>query len=235
MIGKSKIAAAAAVLLTGALIAMAGCAPDSGYDNISDYDVVVTHYDPDADFNSFTTFAVADTLLELGDPDGEETDLPAGLKSLIIDEVEDQMIRCGYTLESDPETNDPDLVLVAGVTQTSWTGYTPGYPWYPPDYGWGPWYPWYPWYGKSSENADWYWYPSYPWYPNNGYVTSYSVGTLIMMMQDMTDIDQGTDSIPVVWLGSVNGLLGDNSNDVKNRLEYNINEALKQSPYLDNE
>ena len=215
MIGKSKIAAAAAVLLTGALIAMAGCAPDSGYDNISDYDVVVTHYDPDADFNSFTTFAVADTLLELGDPDGEETDLPAGLKSLIIDEVEDQMIRCGYTLESDPETNDPDLVLVAGVTQTSWTGYTPGYPWYPPDYGWGPWYPWYP------------WYPG--WSP--GYTYSYDTGTIIIDMADYSTLDEESD-IKVVWTAGINGILSSSNSYNSSRIVSAIDQAFEQSPYL---
>jgi hypothetical protein len=54
-----------------------------------------------------------------------------------------------------------------------------------------------------------------------------------MMMHDITELQQETDTIPVVWLGTINGLLGSNSNDTKNRLEYNINEAFKQSPYLD--
>ena len=106
------------VALAAMLLSAAGYAPDSGFDNVADYDVVVTSFDPAADLDQYTTFAVADTLLRLGDPDADGEDLPSGLTAIIVSEVESQMIGMGYTLEDDPETTPPDLVLVAGGTRT---------------------------------------------------------------------------------------------------------------------
>lgn len=214
---KTRLAAAAGI----ALLALAGCAPDSGFNSISDYDVVVTHYDPDAEFDQYTTFVVADTLYELGKPEGDDSELPAGLKDLIIGEVEAQMLGYGYTLETSPETNPPDVVMTAGFTQTRWTGYVPGYPWYP-GWGWG-------WGGG--------YYPGYPWYPGwtPGYTYSYDTGTIIIDYFDYASLDEETGDIEIRWTAGINGVISSSSSVNTSRVIGAIDQAFEQSPYLEKE
>jgi hypothetical protein len=205
-----------ALSIAGMLIMLVGCAPDSGFNNVSDYDVVVTHYDPEADFQQYTTFAVLDTLLEYGRPEGEESSLPEALKDLIFDQITAQMIAYGYTLENDPLNNAPDILMVAGVTQTRWTGYVPGYPWYP-CCGWG---------GP--------WYPGYPWYPgwSPGYVYQYDTGTIMMDYADYSTLDEETGDIDVLWTGGMNGILSSSNSYNQDRITAGIKQAFEQSPYL---
>jgi hypothetical protein len=194
------------------LIIMGGCAPESEFTNVADYDVVVTRYDPDADYQKYTTFAVADTILEPGKPEDDDSELPSGLKSLLISEVETQMVRMGYTLETDPRSNDPDLVMVISVTQTKWTAYVPGYPMYP-GYGWGGWYPYYPWYTP-------------------GYTYSYDTGTILIDMYDFATLDDGTGDIDMIWTCGINGILSSSSSYNTERVQNGIDQAFEQSPYL---
>jgi hypothetical protein len=214
MIMKIRRGTVLAAALGVMLIVMGGCAPDSGFNNIADYDVVVTHYAPDADFQKYTTFVVADTLLLLGDPDGDEDELPSGLKDVITSEVETQMLRMGYVLENDPDTNEPDLVMLAGVTSTDWTGYVPGYPVYPG----------YPWYGYP-------WYPGYPWY-GYGYTYSYTTGTVIVDMFDYATLDEDSGDIDVIWTFGMNGILSSSSSSNYSRIQSGIVQGFEQSPYL---
>jgi hypothetical protein len=176
----------------------------------------VTHYDPGADYQQYTTFAVADTLLELGRPEGDDTPLPEDLKNLIVSEIETQMLGKGYSLESDPQNNDPDILMVAGITQTRWTGYVPGYPWYP-GWGWGPWYPWYP------------WYPGY----SPGYVYQYDTGTIVIDMADFATLDEDTGEIDLIWTGGMNGILSSSSSYNDERIRKGIRQAFDQSPYIE--
>jgi len=198
------------------LIAIGGCAPDSGFNNVADYDVVVTHYDPEADYQTYTTFAVADTIMEYGRPEDEESQVPPALKDLIISEITTQMLSYGYTLENDPENNDPDLVLLAGITITKWTGYVPGYPWYP-GYGWGPWYPYYP------------YYPGW----GGGYSYSYDTGTIVIDMFDFASWDHDTGDIHDIWTCGINGILSSSSSYNSDRVQDAIRQAFEQSPYLE--
>ena len=197
------------------LVVMGGCAPDSGFTNVADYDVVVTHYDPEADYQTYTTFAVADTIMEYGKPEDDESQVPEALKNLIISELTAQMISYGYTLENDPENDDPDLVLLAGITITNWTGYVPGYPYYP-GYGWGPWYPYYP------------YYPGW----GGGYSYSYDTGTIMIDMFDFASWDQDTNDIDDIWTCGINGILSSSSSYNSDRVQDAIRQAFAQSPYL---
>jgi hypothetical protein len=198
------------------LIAIGGCAPDSGFNNVADYDVVVTHYDPEVDYQKYTTFAVADTIMEYGKPEDDDSQVTEALKNLIISEITTQMINYGYTLENDPENNDPDLVLVAGITITKWTGYVPGYPYYP-GYGYGPWYPYYP------------YYPGW----GGGYSYSYDTGTIMIDMFDFATWDHDTGDIHDVWTSGINGILSSSSSYNSDRVQASIKQAFEQSPYLE--
>jgi len=220
----------ALVFLAFAGMFLVSCYPSDDV-SYADLDLVSTIYDQDKNFTELSTYAMPDTIVHLMDsidPDNN-VDLSRKYDAFILNLIKQNMTDYGWTLIEDPDTsNSPDVVLTVSAMGTK--KYSVWY-WYP--YYWY-WYPWYPWY-KNSENADWYWYPgypAYPGYPGGGYVTSYSVGTLIFSMHDMTHIESEQDTIPVIWLSAINGLLGSSSSDVQNRLEDNINEAFKQSPYL---
>ncbi len=196
------------------LLVMGGCAPDSGFNNVSDYDVVLTHYDPEADYQTYTTFAVADTVAHLGNPDGDDDGVSKDIDPIIINEITAQMIRMGYTLENDPENNPPDLAMLPGITVTTWTGYVPGYPWYGG------------WYGG--------WYPYYPWYPgySPGYTYSYDTGTIIIDMADYATLNEETGEIEIIWTCGINGVVSSSSVSNYDRVESGITQAFDQSPYL---
>lgn len=216
MIKKSRGGALLMAALGIMVLVAGGCAPDSGFNNIADYDVVVTHYDPEADFQTYTTFAVADTVAHLGNPSGDDDGISKDIDPIIIDEIEAQMIRMGYTLENDPESNPPDLFMLPGITSSTWTGYVPGYPWYP-GYGWGG------------------WYPGYPWYPgwSPGYTYSYDTGTIIMDMADVATLDGETGDIEIIWTGGINGVVSGSSSSNTARIQSGIRQAFDQSPYLE--
>ena len=196
------------------LLVMGGGAPDSGFTSVSDYDVVVTHYDPEADYQTYTTFAVADTVAHLGNPDGDDDGISKELDDMIIAEITEQMIRMGYTLENDPANNPPDLAMLPGITVSTWTGYVPGYPWYGG------------WYGG--------WYPYYPWYPGYmpGYTYSYETGTLFIDMADYSTLDEETGDILVIWTGAINGVLSSSVSSNAQRVTDGIRQTFDQSPYL---
>ena len=169
----------------------------------------------DSPASQTTTFAVADTVAHLGNPSGNDDGISKDIDPVIIDEITAQMIRMGYTLESDPENNTPDLFMLPGITVSTWTGYVPGYPWYP-GYGWGGWYPYYP------------WYPGY--YP--GYTYSYDTGTIIVDMLDVSTLDEESGDILVIWTGGINGVVSGSSVTNNDRIKGGIRQAFDQSPYL---
>ena len=53
-----------------------------------------------------------------------------------------------------------------------------------------------------------------------------------MNMHDVRNATAETDSVPTIWTGDINGLLGAGAASTQQRLEYNINQAFTQSPYL---
>ena len=194
------------------------CAPDSGFNTISDYDVVVTRYADSGKFGTYQTYSMPDSVVQLYDPDKDPPDpLDPALENLILSTVASNMQKYGYTREMDPESNTPDVFVYCEVTTTTWIGYS-YYPWY----GYWGWYPGWGWGGGY-----------YPWYPG-GTWTSYTfdTGTVIINYVDVEQSDPDTETFAVVWWGGMNGLLGDTSSSGMARVERGIDQAFTQSPYL---
>ena len=182
---------------------------------VDEFDAVITYNDITADFGTFKTYAIVDSVREI-DPDG-----PGNVvrnSDLIIDLINQNMQSRGYVLVPNP--NDADLGINAGAITVSnivisGGGY-PGYWWgYPGDY-WG--YPGYGW--------------GYPYYPV--YVTEYEVGTLVFSLIDLKNIDPNQDmTLAIPWASIIRGVTGITDNaDIRNRLKIDINIAFEQSPYL---
>jgi hypothetical protein len=210
------------LLFTGLL---SGCYPDK-IDYMDEYDLAGTTYDKNADFGSYTTFTVVDTIVHITDDGKDDPNLSRDYDDQVLDLIRENMTGKGYTEIASPDSmNMPDLVLFVEAVSSDYFQYWGGYwgdywGWYP---GWDMWYPGYPGYYP--------WYPSYPWYP--GYVTSYTTGTLLVEMFDATTFDPEDRTADVLWLGIVDGLLSGSSQNMAARLEKQINQLFIQSDYLE--
>jgi hypothetical protein len=212
-----KLRLAAKLLLPGAVaIVISSCYPRQDT-TTEDYDIAATVYDEATDFQSFQTFAVADTVMHITDSTGQDVGIEISRQydNMVVDRVRQNMIEYGYQEVTDLEADTPDVILLV----TAWG--SENYVYYY-DY----WYDYWGWYGG------WYggYYPYYPW---GGYtVYNYEMGTVTIEMFDMKDYDPNLEKIRAIWTGAINGLLDDYSSQVETRLQYGIDQCFKQSPYL---
>jgi len=192
------------------------CAPDSGFNSIADYDVVITTYVPGADFGGMQTYAMPDSVAHIVDQDNPPIEeVTREFDELILATVAGQLELLGYVEEPDPENNPPDIFVPVAVSASSVTGIY--YDWYPV---WG-WYPWWPGWGSG-------WGTYYP-VPTT---YSYSMGTIFIDMWDVKNADEGEMKVPVIWNAAINGVLGDTTQGAASRIETSIEKAFSQSPYL---
>ncbi|MFP4470055.1 MAG: DUF4136 domain-containing protein [Bacteroidales bacterium] len=210
-----------------ALFFFAGCYPTDSV-SYSDLDLVTTVFDEDQNFEELKTYTMPDSVIHLKDTidNSNNVDLSRDLDPFILDLVRTNMTEYGFVAEDDPENNPPDVIVTVSAMATKNYSVYYYYPYY--------WY-WYPgWYWPYFKSSDYYygWYPYYPGW-GGGYISSYTVGTLLMHMHDMKDSQANNDSIPVVWQAAVNGLLSGNVANTQERLQFNIDKAFENSPYLD--
>jgi len=212
-------------ILVAALMAMFSCYPN-GPQDAEEFDVVATFYDQDADFSVFSNFASRTDSIHQVDIGGAENlqlshDHDAEILALINQKFTDR----GYTRENDPATNRPDMaVLVAAAATTEYDPYASS-PWF--SY-WGTWF------SDSLEvDADVTWGLDYSWY-SGSVVYSYDVGSLVIMLLDIRNIDDQTAraDIPVLWMGTFNALLSGNEATIVGRVEKGIDQMFEQSQYL---
>jgi hypothetical protein len=195
------------IAVLGAVL-IAGCYP-KGPTYIDELDLVATDYDNSFDFGSQATFHLFDTIVHIDDDNDDR--ISRAYDEEIIERFRSNMLSRGYEEVSFQEA---DVVMtLTAWEQTSvnyvydWWGYWGwGWPGYGPGYGWG-----------------------YP--PGYGYVSTYSFGTLMMRLSYPDG--SGTDNIPVVWTGLVNGLLEGSTSGLRNRIDRNIDQIFEQSPYIE--
>ena len=192
---------------TVAGILMWGCYP-AGPDYTSDLDVVYTNYDDQYDFMSKSTYAMPDQIVVDVEIDRGDTTY-IYMKDVyalpILAQIESNMTAYGWTrVEIDENPNV--LLTPAGMKSTNYF-YSYWYNWWWGGYypGWGGWY-YPPYYGASS----------------------YTTGSIFMTLSD-PNIDTPIGKSQTTWVAAMNGLLG--SNDI-NRALQGIDQAFKQSPYL---
>jgi hypothetical protein len=208
------------MLLIPLISLLTGCYPDK-LDYVDEYDMAGTLYDEEADFSSYTTFHVLDTVMHLTEDGEDDPSLSREHDEFILETIRQNMVDNGYTELASPDSlNIPDLeIFVQVMSQDFYTYYSYWYNYWGYYPGWNYWYP-----GWGG------WYPGYPWYP--GYVSSYSTGSLIVEMLD-TEVPLDQSERPgMVWAGIVNGLLTDNTSNTRARLDKQLNQLFVQSPYL---
>ncbi len=208
------------VLIIGATgIMMFGCYP-KGPEYYSDMDITATQHDENYNFGAVKYYWMPDTVNIQGNLDISDSERK-DLEKLIIGDLETQFSQRGYVRlsEDDPILEDSvDFIVTSDVIGLNYQGGAwipgPGWGWWGPGWGWG--YPW---------------YPGYPggYYP---YYYSYSTGTVITTMGDIRNIPPGEEVIPAVWMSVFDGLMSSSSSNNQSRVKASIDQAFKQSPYL---
>jgi hypothetical protein len=190
----------------GLVLVVLSCYP---YPNplISDYDTVVTVRAEGASFEGLNTYAIPDTIFRKpGDMNIKDS-----LEEFLVDEVHRNMQKIGYQLESDPETNPPDVaVVISVITEDRYGSWV----------GWG----WNGWYGGGGG--------LWVTYPPASVQYLYTNGSVSLDMVDYANADVEEGVFPVLWAAAINGPLQSNVDNQKQRVSDGINKAFDQSPYL---
>jgi hypothetical protein len=185
------------------------CYKDYNLDTL-DYDVVVTDYDPAADFPSKNTYSMPDEIRDASDPDGAPLDIPLSVKNDIFAKIIENMNKLGYSQVVYPTDRDVSI-LVGGAESDYYYYYNGCYPYYGYSYCW-----------------------DYPYYGGGYYDYAFSTGSLFIQILDTTGIPPGVGAeVPAIWLCGINGIQDNLSESlVKERIDARIDQAFAQSPYL---
>ena len=198
------------ILTVSLALFMSSCYPE-GADTVEDYDVAITNYDKGADFSSFSTFAIPDTIVYFANDKNAKLDHQ--FDEQIIQVVTDNFIKRGYTKVENPETAS-FIVTVSAFSNVNYSYYIDN--WY--------------------NNWNWYWgwwpggafNPYYPWYPVSVY--AYQSGSVVIDMISTTA--RSDNKVNVIWSGIADGLLQGTQQSIINRVNTQLNQCFIQSPYL---
>ena len=189
---------------------MSSCYPE-GADTVEDYDVAITNYDKGADFSSFSTFAIPDTIVYFANDKNAKLDHQ--FDEQIIQVVTDNFIKRGYTKVENPETAS-FIVTVSAFSNINYSYYIDN--WYN---NWNWYWGWWP---RGAFN------PYYPWYPVSVY--AYQSGSVVIDMISTTA--RSDNKVNVIWSGIADGLLQGTQQSIINRVNTQLNQCFIQSPYL---
>jgi len=185
------------------LFALVSCTRDP-LNNLTEDEsrIYITNHDSNANFSSFHTFSVADSVAVIEDGQLRGYDLTP-YDAAFISALKNKMVAQGYTLVA--KSNDPDLgITVSSITNNStgiisYNDYTGNY------YGyWDPYYWGYP--GSS------YYFPTYYG------IYNISEGALSVDMFDLKDVSTN-NQIKNVWTALIRGSGIFNSSNIDKHVE----------------
>jgi len=178
--------------------------------SLSNNFVVQTSKNPNANFGSYKTYYISDTIALLATNPNDSLWFDSNAKQL-VETVKTNMAARGYTFVSNSHSN-PDLGLGLTVIKDLNIGVIY------PGYWWGYW-------------GGCYWgYCGYPPYYGWGAVYSIPTGTIVLDMIDLKNA--GTNgNLSVAWGSVMSGGLGNTSNDLQLGINA-INQAFDQASYI---
>lgn len=224
-------------ILATAAASVLGCHPAS-INDASETDTVITRKADGYDYSRNRTYDIPDSVADLCNadtgqlPDGEAgarnrpdrpdagsldcNEITHAFDNVILAEIRSQLEKLGYERIHTDADNKPDVAMLVGaLSSNNWVAYT-YYPWSYYYY----WWPYYPGWGNY-----------YPYYPVTS-VVNYPTGTLTMDLVSIKDADPEGMRTPVIWTGSVAGLLAQGDVDSATRVKQTIDQAFAQSAYL---
>ena len=193
------------------LLLLLGCYPDQPQ-FVEEYDVAYTNYSPGFDFSIAYTYSSPDRVLLVDDsrrPEDPPEFIDDIFGDVILENIRQNLAAKGWT-EVD-ESADPELIILpTAFDQTFLFFYSPGFwCWYFPGCfpGWG------------------WWHPGF--FP--GAVTGFTTGTVLVQITDPSGIED--NQVPVVWTGTLNGLLQGSDANIIRRIERNLDQAFTHPPF----
>jgi len=199
-----------ALVILGLIVGLAACTKDSSNLTNAERDVVITLFNTETVFSSFSDYGMLDTVAVVGDT----TAIDPATQTTILNAIKSNMSKYGWTQQTDT-TITPDVILTARVSLIDNYGAYVGYPYYP----------YYPWYGGGWG----IWYPWYP--PTGGSVYSYTTGTIFIDMLPTSSASPSDSLLASDWVAAVNGVVTQTGNQAQ-RITDRIDQAYEQSPYL---
>lgn len=199
------------ILLFSLFFLLTHCRKTPDFEKLSTEFIVSTSLDKTADFGSYKTFYISDTVAYVGgEKDGSV--LVGQSARDMVKVVKDNLTARGYTFVSRSSMPDLGLTLSAVKDINVVVDYYPGW--------WDGYWPtcyWYYWcYGYY-----------YPWTT----VYSYTTGTVILNMYDLKNA-AGKEQITGIWNTTALGALG-SSNQTNVTLAIDaLNQGFEQSPYI---
>lgn len=202
-----------------AIFAFMACEKDPDLSKLDNEYLVFTNYDKQADFASFTTYYLPDSVMVIGDKEKPEYWTGDNAKEIVGAFVTNMNER-GYTRVAEKEDADLGLQVSYIASTHYFTTYNNGYN--DPYWWWG-----YPGYWNSYYWGNWgYWYYPYP-------VTySYSTGSLLTDMINLKAPEGKEAKLPVIWNSYISGLLTSSNKVNMTYTVRGINQAFAQSPYV---
>jgi hypothetical protein len=196
------------LLLTAVVLTtVAACRKTPNLTSLQNQQVVVTDRELDANFSSFNTYHISDTVRILAS-DPRDTILTGSIAQQLVQTVRTNMNNRGYTFVGKGGNPDLGMVLVVLKDVSSstvcggWWGGWWGGPW---GWGWG-----YPWCGTYT----------------------YTVGTTLLSIYDFKNPE--TNGNPgAIWGMTAFGVFSNSNQTTNLNLTVNaINQAFNQSPYI---
>lgn len=202
-------------LLLVCVVTFCACHPEPDNKLLIDELVVATNYDPNADFSSYSTYAIPTDTIGFISETSNDTIIVAGESSFprpVLNAINKNLNARGYSRVAKNE--NPDLginVLVVNDFNLFQQVVYPGYYGYPGNFYSG-------YYGYNS----WYYYP---------YVNTYAYNTGVLIIE-IVDLKNRTpdNKVKVVWdayMGDVYSTL-----DLEKQALNAIDQAFIQSPYI---
>lgn len=204
-------------MLFAAALLVTACEKTPDTSNLDDDYLVYTNYDGDADFAKFSTFFVPDSVLIIDNSSDKPKYLygtPAA--DILIANYVAGMEAAGYVRTMDKASADLGL-QISYVKDTYRFRYYNNYPWW---YG-------YPWYWQFSYWGDWG-----GWFWPYDITYSYSTGSVLGELVDLTQPASASNNLRVVWSSYISGLLNSDGSLNTSEVTQAISQAFSQSKYL---
>jgi hypothetical protein len=197
------------LIVIAVAIGFASCLKTVDYEKLSSNFVVTTNFDKSAAFNSYKTYYISDTVVNVGGS-GADSILTGANAQQLVDAVKTNMNNRGYTFTA--IRLKPDLGIRMGIVKVTTVNYYPGW--------WGGYPGWFP-----------YWGGYYPYYYPWSTVYTYDTGTVITDMYDLKNAKTNGE-YKAVWNTTSFGALGSGTSSNIARGVSAINQGFTQSPYL---
>lgn len=199
-------------------VVLAACEKDAGTDRLDGDYMVYTNYDKQADFKSFTTYYLPDSILIIGDKEKAEYWKDENARE-ILNAYAANLNSRGYVRTTDRARANLGL-QVSHIRST----------YYFTDYGRPEWWWNYPGYWDAPYWGDWG-----GWHYPYAVSYSYTTGSFITELLNLEAAQGENQQLPVLWTHYMSGWQSGSTAVNIARAVQGVNQAFAQSAYLTNQ